>query len=65
MKPQRMRLANELVLSYGLHRKMDMFHSRAASASEMSVYHSQDYIQFLQKVAPTYGGTVGNFDLVY
>ncbi|KAH9255449.1 hypothetical protein BASA81_006568 [Batrachochytrium salamandrivorans] len=61
MKPQRMRLAYELVLSYGLDRQMDMLQSRRASQAELVRYHDPDYINFLAKVAPMHTGSSGYY----
>ena len=36
------------VLSYRLHREMDMFKPHRATAEEMSQYHSPDYIDFIK-----------------
>jgi histone deacetylase 1/2 len=60
MKPQRLRLTHELILSYELDRHLDVLQSRPASASELSRFHTADYVDFLQRVAPTHTGTLHN-----
>jgi len=60
MKPQRLRLTHELVLSFEIDRHMDVLQSRAASASELARFHTAEYIDFLERVAPTHTGTVDN-----
>lgn len=60
MKPIRLRLTHELVLSYNLHRKMTMLQSRACSPSELTSYHDPEYIRFLEKTVPLHTGTVHN-----
>jgi histone deacetylase 1/2 len=58
-RPQRLRLTHELVLSFGLDRKMDMLKSRPASELELTRYHDPEYIHFLSKVAPQHSGSSG------
>jgi len=53
MKPFRMKLAHNLILSYGLYRKMECFRPHRASAEELSTFHSDDYIDFLRRVSPS------------
>ena len=52
MKPHRVRMAHALVLRYGLHNQMDCYRPRPASSQDMSVFHSRDYISFLENAAP-------------
>lgn len=52
MKPHRLALTHELVLAYGLDRAMEMYGPRLASLQEMLMFHSEDYIDFLQRVTP-------------
>ncbi|CAM9174898.1 unnamed protein product [Chrysoparadoxa australica] len=52
MKPHRLRLAHHLLLSYGLYRKMEVYRPHQASAKELAKFHSEDYIQFLERVTP-------------
>jgi len=49
MKPWRLTLTKQLVLSYGLQYAMDMFESRMASQDEIAAFHSQDYLEFLKR----------------
>ena len=49
MKPWRLTLTNKIVLAYGMHEAMDVYMSRAATSQEMTEYHKQDYIDFLQR----------------
>ena len=58
MKPQRLRLTHELILSYGLHRKMEILQSRSASTKELLRYHDPAYVEFLQNVHE-HTGTAG------
>jgi histone deacetylase 1/2 len=60
MKPQRLRLTHELILSYGLFRQMDILQSRAATSEELARYHAADYVEFLERITPKYTGTKSN-----
>ena len=52
MKPHRLKMTHNLLLTYGLYKKMDVFRPHWASREEMTKFHSQEYIDFLQKVSP-------------
>jgi histone deacetylase 1/2 len=52
MKPHRIRMAHNLILNYGLYRKMEIYRPHKASADEMTKYHSDDYIKFLRNIRP-------------
>ncbi|KAJ1970985.1 histone deacetylase [Dimargaris xerosporica] len=52
MKPHRLALTNHLVLSYGLERHMDIYHTRRATDEEIREFHADDYVDFLQRVTP-------------
>lgn len=48
MKPPRLALTHQLVLGYGLHKKMEVYNPRRASDEEVTDFHSEDYIEFLK-----------------
>lgn len=52
MKPHRIRMAHNLILNYGLYRKMEIYRPHKAIAEEMTKYHSDDYIKFLRSIRP-------------
>lgn len=52
MKPFRLMLTDHLVGAYKLYEKMDVYTPRAATREEMQEFHSEDYIDFLQRVTP-------------
>lgn len=52
MKPFRLMLTDHLVLSYGLHEKMDWYKPRPATQFEIEEFHNSDYVDFLQRVTP-------------
>lgn len=52
MKPHRLRMTHQLILSYGLYRKMEVYRPRTSSSEQIQQFHSEDYVDFLQKVCP-------------
>ncbi|KAL6877142.1 hypothetical protein J3F83DRAFT_728286 [Trichoderma novae-zelandiae] len=52
MKPHRIRLAHSLIMQYGLYQKMEIYRAKPATRGEMTQFHTDDYIDFLQKVTP-------------
>lgn len=52
MKPHRVRMTHNLVLSYGLYKKMDIFRPHLLSEEDMARFHADDYIHFLMNVTP-------------
>ncbi|ROT39616.1 hypothetical protein SODALDRAFT_339099 [Sodiomyces alkalinus F11] len=52
MKPHRIRLAHSLVMHYDLFKKMEIYRAKPATRGEMTQFHTDEYIDFLQKVTP-------------
>ncbi|KAH7326439.1 hypothetical protein B0I35DRAFT_346815, partial [Stachybotrys elegans] len=52
MKPHRIRLAHSLIMQYDLYQKMEIYRAKPANRGEMTQFHTDDYIDFLQKVTP-------------
>jgi len=52
MKPHRLTITHNLVLNYGLYKKMNVYRPRRATEKDMIKYHSADYINFLKSVVP-------------
>ena len=50
MKPHRIRMAHNLMVNYGLHKKMEMFRPKPATDKEMTQFHSDEYISFLKSI---------------
>ena len=48
MKPWRLQLTKQLILSYGLHYAMDVYKTRMASKEEIAVFHNEEYLDFLE-----------------
>jgi histone deacetylase HOS2 len=51
MKPWRLTLTKQLILSYGLQYAMDVYESRKASKRELATFHNPDYLDFLERFA--------------
>ncbi|EPE24737.1 Arginase/deacetylase [Glarea lozoyensis ATCC 20868] len=52
MKPHRIRLAHSLIMNYGVYQKMEIYRAKPATRHEMTQFHTDEYIDFLQKVTP-------------
>ncbi|KAJ3101222.1 Histone deacetylase 3 [Phlyctochytrium planicorne] len=52
MKPARLALAHNLIIGYGLHKRMETYIPRRATEEEMTEFHSEDYVEFLKRVTP-------------
>lgn len=51
MKPHRIRMAHSLLLNYGMYKKMEVYRPYLMSEEEMTAFHADDYIHFLQHVS--------------
>src|SRR3954453_23863334 len=52
MKPHRLRMTHQLILSYGLYRKMEVYKPKVSTAQDLQRFHSDDYIDFLKRISP-------------
>ncbi|OQR74486.1 histone deacetylase 1-like [Tropilaelaps mercedesae] len=52
MKPHRMRMTHNLILNYGLYRRMEIYRPHKATQEEMTKYHSDEYVRFLRSIRP-------------
>ncbi|KAJ2366824.1 histone deacetylase, partial [Coemansia sp. RSA 2607] len=52
MKPHRIRMTHNLVMSYELYKKMSIYRAAPATCQEMTQFHSDDYVDFLHRVTP-------------
>lgn len=64
MKPHRLKLTHHLLLSLGLYRKLDVYRPHLAAAAEMVAFHSEDYVDFLQRVMSIVQRSLSCFNLV-
>ncbi len=55
MKPHRVRMAHALIMHYGLYKHMEIFRPHLIQENEMTLFHADDYINFLQNVRPVNG----------
>jgi histone deacetylase HOS2 len=49
MKPWRLTLTKQLVLSYGLEYCMELYEPRPATFEELAIFHDREYLSFLNK----------------
>jgi len=52
MKPHRLCMTHHLVMAYKLHEKLEVYRPRRVYPAEMTSFHSEDYIDFLNKITP-------------
>ncbi|KAG8943678.1 histone deacetylase [Tulasnella sp. 424] len=52
MKPTRIRMCHSLVMNYGLYKKMEIYRAKPATKREMTQFHSDEYVEFLNKITP-------------
>lgn len=52
MKPHRLAMTHQLVLGYGLHKRMDVHRVVRAYPHELAQFHSQAYVDFLARITP-------------
>ncbi|KAK3382627.1 histone deacetylase RPD3-like protein [Lasiosphaeria ovina] len=52
MKPHRIRLAHSLVMNYNVYKFLEIYRAKPAVMAEMTQFHTDEYIEFLQKVTP-------------
>jgi histone deacetylase 1/2 len=51
MKPIRMKMAHQLIVNYGLYRKMDIYEPHWATFNEMTSFHGGDYINYIDSIS--------------
>lgn len=51
MKPIRIKMAHQLIVNYGLYRKMEVYEPHWADNNELTTFHSSEYIDYLEKVS--------------
>jgi histone deacetylase 1/2 len=52
MKPHRVRMTHNLIVNYGLYKKMEVFRPKLVTASQLTHFHTDDYINFLRLITP-------------
>jgi histone deacetylase 1/2 len=54
-------MTHNLVINYGLYKKMEINRPNAATFSEMTKFHSDDYIEFLERVSPEHTEEISKY----
>eukprot|EP00012_Vannella_robusta_P010640 CAMPEP_0206198044 /NCGR_PEP_ID=MMETSP0166-20121206/9403_1 /ASSEMBLY_ACC=CAM_ASM_000260 /TAXON_ID=95228 /ORGANISM="Vannella robusta, Strain DIVA3 518/3/11/1/6" /LENGTH=379 /DNA_ID=CAMNT_0053615823 /DNA_START=1 /DNA_END=1137 /DNA_ORIENTATION=+ len=52
MKPHRLSLTHNLVMSYGLDKHMQVYRPHRATEEELMLFHTEDYVDFIKRVSP-------------
>lgn len=52
MKPHRIRMTHLLIMNYELYKKMEVYRAKPATRLEMTQFHSDEYIDFIDRVTP-------------
>ena len=52
MKPHRIRMTHSLIMNYELYKKMEIYRARPATNLEMTQFHTDEYIDFIDRVTP-------------
>jgi len=52
MRPHRVRLTHHLVVEYGLYKHLNVFRPKPASRADLTAFHSDDYMHFLNQITP-------------
>ena len=67
MKPHRLAVTHSLVLNYSLQKHMAVFKPPVATTQDITRFHNEEYIDFLQKVTPhniqTFSKTLSHFNV--
>ena len=51
MKPIRIKMAHQLIVNYGLYRKMDVYEPHCATIDELTNFHSLDYLNYMETIS--------------
>ncbi|MBS1889795.1 MAG: hypothetical protein JST59_00750 [Actinobacteria bacterium] len=62
MKPERIAMAHNLVVQYGLYPKLDVYMTRKATALELAKFHIRPYVDYLSNYVSS--SIVSNYDLL-
>lgn len=65
MKPHRIRMTHNLLLNYGMYRKLEIYKPFKAGMDEMTKFHSDEYIKFLKTIRPDNGIGGWIFGLIF
>lgn len=48
MDPKRISMAHSLIVGYGIYKLLDVYQSKEAAKSELTMFHSDDYVSYLE-----------------
>jgi histone deacetylase 1/2 len=51
MKPIRIKMAHQLIVNYGLYRKMEVYEPHWATFNELTNFHSAEYIEYMESIS--------------
>jgi histone deacetylase 1/2 len=51
MKPIRIKMAHQLIVNYGLYRKMEVYEPHWATFNELTNFHSSEYIEYMENIS--------------
>lgn len=51
MKPIRIKMTHQLIVNYGLYKQMEVYEPHWANYDELTNFHSQDYIKYLENIS--------------
>ena len=63
MKPIRIKMAHQLIVNYGLYRKMDVYEPHIATLPELTKFHSQEYIEYMENISKSDNKTTKQFNI--
>ncbi|KAI5948757.1 RPD3 [Candida theae] len=52
MKPHRIRMTHSLIMNYELYKKMEIYRAQPATNLELTQFHTDEYIDFIDRVTP-------------
>ncbi|EGW34403.1 uncharacterized protein SPAPADRAFT_59836 [Spathaspora passalidarum NRRL Y-27907] len=52
MKPHRIRMTHSLIMNYELYKKMEIYRAKPATNLELTQFHTDEYIDFIDRVTP-------------
>jgi len=52
MKPHRIRMTHSLIMNYELYKKMEIYRAEPATNLELTQFHTDEYIDFIDRVTP-------------
>ena len=54
-------MTHNLIVNYGLYKKLEINRATPATIKEMTKFHSDDYIEFLHRITPEHTDEIGKY----